>query len=120
MDGGVLCTSLLPGLGGCAGRPALAAHTTLIGSQVCYHYGNKADPEERDCPTAFSDIQDAQILSHFVRAYLPDLEPEPAIMERCMYTVRVWAAGPGPPTALEDRAGDRQASRCSSLTLFDP
>ncbi|XP_001504242.2 peroxisomal sarcosine oxidase [Equus quagga] len=54
--------------------------------KVCYHYGNKADPEERDCPTAFSDIQDVQILSHFVRAYLPDLEPEPAIMERCMYT----------------------------------
>ncbi|XP_058416201.1 peroxisomal sarcosine oxidase isoform X2 [Diceros bicornis minor] len=54
--------------------------------QVCYHHGNNADPEERDCPTAFSDIQDVQILSHFVRDHLPDLEPEPAIMERCMYT----------------------------------
>ncbi|KAF5916153.1 peroxisomal sarcosine oxidase isoform X1 [Diceros bicornis minor] len=54
--------------------------------KVCYHHGNNADPEERDCPTAFSDIQDVQILSHFVRDHLPDLEPEPAIMERCMYT----------------------------------
>ncbi|KAK2507526.1 hypothetical protein MC885_003216 [Smutsia gigantea] len=54
--------------------------------KVCYHHGNSADPEERDCPAAFSDIQDVQILRHFVRDHLPDLEPEPAIMERCMYT----------------------------------
>lgn len=46
------------------------------------------DPEERDCPTAFSDIQDVQILCRFVRDHLPDLRPEPNIMERCMYTVR--------------------------------
>ncbi|XP_047613815.1 peroxisomal sarcosine oxidase isoform X1 [Phacochoerus africanus] len=54
--------------------------------KVCYHHGNKADPEERDCPTAFADIQDVHILSRFVRDLLPDLEPEPAIMEHCMYT----------------------------------
>ncbi|XP_054545347.1 peroxisomal sarcosine oxidase isoform X2 [Talpa occidentalis] len=54
--------------------------------KVCYHHGNNADPEERDCPAAFSDIQDVQILSRFVRDHLPDLEPEPAVMERCMYT----------------------------------
>lgn len=54
--------------------------------QVCYHHGNNADPEERDCPSAFSDIQDVQILSCFVRDHLPDLQPEPAIMEHCMYT----------------------------------
>lgn len=72
--------------------PALTAHTALIGSQVCYHHGNNADPEERDCPAAFSDIPDVQILSRFVRDHLPDLEPEPAVTERCMYTVRGWAA----------------------------
>ncbi|XP_048221553.1 peroxisomal sarcosine oxidase [Perognathus longimembris pacificus] len=54
--------------------------------KVCYHYGNNVDPDKRDCPTAFSDIPDIQILRHFVRDYLPDLNPEPDIMERCMYT----------------------------------
>ncbi|XP_054429204.1 peroxisomal sarcosine oxidase [Pteronotus mesoamericanus] len=54
--------------------------------KVCYHHGNNADPEERDCPAAFSDVQDVQILSRFVRDHLPDLEPKPAIMEHCMYT----------------------------------
>ncbi|XP_048649818.1 peroxisomal sarcosine oxidase isoform X3 [Marmota marmota marmota] len=54
--------------------------------KVCYHHGNSVDPEERDCPTAFSDIQDVQILCRFVRDHLPDLRPEPDIMERCMYT----------------------------------
>lgn len=54
--------------------------------KVCYHHGNNADPEERDCPAAFSDIQDVQILSRFVSDHLPDLEPEPAVVERCMYT----------------------------------
>ncbi|DAA18962.1 TPA: peroxisomal sarcosine oxidase [Bos taurus] len=54
--------------------------------KVCYHHGNNADPEERDCPAAFSDIQDVHILSGFVRDHLPDLQPEPAVMEHCMYT----------------------------------
>ncbi|XP_028377449.1 peroxisomal sarcosine oxidase isoform X1 [Phyllostomus discolor] len=54
--------------------------------KVSYHHGNNADPEERDCPAAFSDAQDIQILSRFVRDHLPDLEPKPAIVERCMYT----------------------------------
>ncbi|KAM5306981.1 peroxisomal sarcosine oxidase [Glossophaga mutica] len=54
--------------------------------KVSYHHGNNADPEERDCPAAFSDVQDIQILSRFVREHLPDLEPKPAIVECCMYT----------------------------------
>ncbi|EGW14985.1 Peroxisomal sarcosine oxidase [Cricetulus griseus] len=54
--------------------------------KVCYHHGDSVDPEERDCPTTFSDIQDVQILRHFVRDHLPGLRPEPDIMERCMYT----------------------------------
>uniref|UniRef100_A0A8B9YC06 Peroxisomal sarcosine oxidase n=1 Tax=Bos mutus grunniens TaxID=30521 RepID=A0A8B9YC06_BOSMU len=53
--------------------------------KVCYHHGNNADPEER-CPAAFSDIRDVHILSGFVRDHLPDLQPEPAVMEHCMYT----------------------------------
>jgi len=54
---------------------------------VCYHHGDSVDPEERDCPKTFSDIQDVQILCHFVKDHLPGLRPEPDIMERCMYTV---------------------------------
>lgn len=77
---------------GKAGPPSQLAHPALVGSQVCYHHGNNADPEERDCPAAFSDIQDVQILSRFVRDHLPDLEPKPAVVERCMYTVRGRAA----------------------------
>ncbi|XP_042772372.1 peroxisomal sarcosine oxidase isoform X1 [Panthera leo] len=54
--------------------------------KVCYHHGNNVDPEERDCPEAFSDIQDVQILGRFVRDHLPDLEPTPALLEPCLYT----------------------------------
>ncbi|EFB26115.1 hypothetical protein PANDA_000095, partial [Ailuropoda melanoleuca] len=54
--------------------------------KVCYHHGNDADPEARDCPEACSDSQDVGILSRFVRDHLPDLEPQPAVVERCLYT----------------------------------
>ncbi|XP_063484781.1 peroxisomal sarcosine oxidase isoform X4 [Symphalangus syndactylus] len=54
--------------------------------KVSYHHGNHADPEEPDCPTAHTDIRDVQILSGFVRDHLPDLKPEPAVIESCMYT----------------------------------
>ncbi|OBS67379.1 hypothetical protein A6R68_04081 [Neotoma lepida] len=54
--------------------------------KICYHHGDSVDPEGRDCPTTFSDVQDVQILRHFVRDHLPGLRPEPDIMERCMYT----------------------------------
>ncbi|XP_072495920.1 peroxisomal sarcosine oxidase [Notamacropus eugenii] len=54
--------------------------------KVAYHHGNKADPDERDCPSASSEVTDVQILCSFVREYLPGLQPQPAIMERCMYT----------------------------------
>ncbi|GAB1296503.1 Peroxisomal sarcosine oxidase [Apodemus speciosus] len=54
--------------------------------KICYHHGDNVDPEERDHPKTFSDIQDVQILCHFVRDHLPGLRPEPDIMERCMYT----------------------------------
>ncbi|KAM5274283.1 peroxisomal sarcosine oxidase [Ctenodactylus gundi] len=54
--------------------------------KICYHYGTMVDPEERDCPMAFSGIQDVQILCRVVRKHFPGLTPEPDIMERCMYT----------------------------------
>lgn len=108
------------GLGVVCRKPGLPAQTALIGSQVCYHHGNNADPEERDCPAAFSDIQDVHILSGFVRDHLPDLQPEPAVMEHCMYTVSVWAAGPGPPAALGAGRWGRPALRSLGQTRPDP
>lgn len=54
--------------------------------KINYHHGESVDPEERDCPTNFSDIQGIQILRNFVRDHLPGLQPEPDIMECCMYT----------------------------------
>ncbi|XP_012596181.1 peroxisomal sarcosine oxidase [Microcebus murinus] len=54
--------------------------------KVCYHHGNRADPDERDCPEARSDSQDVQVLCRFVKNHLPGLKPEPAVMEHCMYT----------------------------------
>lgn len=117
---GAFCVQACPWAGRVWGRLALTAHTALIGSQVCYHHGNNADPEERDCPSAFSDIQDVQILSCFVRDHLPDLQPEPAIKEHCMYTVRVQAAGPGLSQPWRTREGDKRTLSCSGQTLFDP
>ncbi|XP_013358875.1 PREDICTED: peroxisomal sarcosine oxidase isoform X2 [Chinchilla lanigera] len=54
--------------------------------KICLHHGNNVDPEERDYPTTFPSVEDVQILRHFVKDHFPDLTPEPAIMERCMYT----------------------------------
>ncbi|XP_078536205.1 peroxisomal sarcosine oxidase [Lissotriton helveticus] len=55
--------------------------------KVCYHHGSKVDPDMRDRPLESPSLQDIQILSNFVSKYLPGLEPEPAIVERCMYTI---------------------------------
>ncbi|XP_036622963.1 peroxisomal sarcosine oxidase [Trichosurus vulpecula] len=54
--------------------------------KVSYHYGNQADPDERDCPSAPPEVADVQILSSFVRDCFPGLQPRPAIIEHCMYT----------------------------------
>uniref|UniRef100_A0A8C5W7E6 Peroxisomal sarcosine oxidase n=1 Tax=Leptobrachium leishanense TaxID=445787 RepID=A0A8C5W7E6_9ANUR len=55
--------------------------------KICLHNGNEAEPEERDDLAKEDKIKDISILSSFVSNYLPDLNPEPAIIERCMYTV---------------------------------
>ncbi|XP_067422010.1 peroxisomal sarcosine oxidase [Emydura macquarii macquarii] len=54
--------------------------------KVCYHSGTLADPEERDRPAEAAALPDIQILCDFVSEYLPGLVPEPAVVERCMYT----------------------------------
>uniref|UniRef100_A0A670K9N4 Peroxisomal sarcosine oxidase n=1 Tax=Podarcis muralis TaxID=64176 RepID=A0A670K9N4_PODMU len=52
--------------------------------KVCYHYGTPVDPDHPDQPG--SSAPDLRILQDFVSKYLPGLEPEPAVQERCMYT----------------------------------
>lgn len=84
---------------------------------MCYHHGDSVDPEERDCPKTFSDIQDVQILCHFVKDYLPGLRPEPDIMERCMYTVSRLKAVP--ICKMGGGGGDRQTYGWPGLTPFD-
>lgn len=53
-------------------------------TQVCNHIGTKTDPDHRDRDTAEWDVE---VLKRFVARVLPGLEPEPAVVETCMYTV---------------------------------
>ncbi|XP_019366858.1 PREDICTED: peroxisomal sarcosine oxidase [Gavialis gangeticus] len=55
--------------------------------KVCYHHGCPVDPDERDREPKGSALPDIQILRGFVGRYLPGLEPEPAVVESCMYTI---------------------------------
>ncbi|XP_071193411.1 peroxisomal sarcosine oxidase-like [Salvelinus alpinus] len=52
--------------------------------KICYHMGSETEPDERDRQT---DRTDVNLLSQFVSRYLPGLEPEPAVVESCLYTV---------------------------------
>ncbi|KAL2095354.1 hypothetical protein ACEWY4_010073 [Coilia grayii] len=52
--------------------------------KICYHMGSDTEPDRRDRQ---KDQTDIRILSRFVSLYLPGLEPEPALVESCMYTV---------------------------------
>lgn len=65
-------------------RPPL----TSCPPQVCYHHGSPADPEERDRVPLGAPHPDIALLSSFISSYLPGLEPRPAVVETCLYTVR--------------------------------
>ncbi|XP_041653744.1 peroxisomal sarcosine oxidase isoform X1 [Cheilinus undulatus] len=52
--------------------------------KICYHMGSEADPDNRDQQTDRSDID---ILQHYVARCLPGLEPKPAVVESCLYTL---------------------------------
>ncbi|XP_029986073.1 peroxisomal sarcosine oxidase [Sphaeramia orbicularis] len=52
--------------------------------KICYHMGSTTDPEQRDKQTDRSDIH---ILQRYVARCLPGLDPEPAVVESCMYTL---------------------------------
>lgn len=56
--------------------------------QVCYHHGSPVDPEDRDRAPPGAPHPDVALLSSFISSYLPGLEPQPAVLETCMYTVR--------------------------------
>ncbi|NXX62394.1 SOX oxidase, partial [Scopus umbretta] len=64
------------------------APLTSCPPQVCYHHGSPADPEERDRAPPGAPHPDIALLSSFVSSYLPGLEPWPAVVETCLYTVR--------------------------------
>ncbi|XP_044210838.1 peroxisomal sarcosine oxidase [Thunnus albacares] len=52
--------------------------------KICYHMGSETDPDQRDKQTDRSDID---ILQRYVARCLPALDPEPAVVESCMYTL---------------------------------
>ncbi|XP_078278934.1 peroxisomal sarcosine oxidase [Rhinoraja longicauda] len=53
--------------------------------KVCYHSGSLADPEERDI-TFQQPSQDVKLLRDFLSREFPGLDPNPAVVETCMYT----------------------------------
>ncbi|XP_075627983.1 peroxisomal sarcosine oxidase isoform X1 [Balearica regulorum gibbericeps] len=68
---------------GVYGLPALE-YPGLV--KVCYHHGSPADPEERDRVPPGAPHPTITLLSSFISSYLPGLEPQPAVVETCLYT----------------------------------
>ncbi|XP_009950452.1 PREDICTED: peroxisomal sarcosine oxidase, partial [Leptosomus discolor] len=68
---------------GIYGLPALE-YPGLV--KVCYHHGSPTDPEERDRVPPGSPRPNIALLSSFISSYLPGLEPQPAVVETCLYT----------------------------------
>ncbi|NWU59786.1 SOX oxidase, partial [Dromas ardeola] len=68
---------------GVYGLPALE-YPGLV--KVCYHHGSPVDPEERDRVPPGTPRPDVALLSSFISSYLPGLEPQPAVVETCLYT----------------------------------
>ncbi|NWW80323.1 SOX oxidase, partial [Climacteris rufus] len=54
--------------------------------KVCHHHGSPIDPEKRDQVSSSAPHPDIALLSSFISSYLPGLEPQPAVMETCLYT----------------------------------
>ncbi|XP_029964394.1 peroxisomal sarcosine oxidase isoform X2 [Salarias fasciatus] len=59
--------------------------------KVCLHIGKKTDPDQRDQQ---SDRSDIALLKRYISRCLPGLEPEPAVVESCLYTVTASSSGP--------------------------
>lgn len=51
--------------------------------KICLHAGSPADPDHRDLQT---DRWDVDTLKTYVSRCVPGLDPEPAIVESCLYT----------------------------------
>ncbi|NXS68170.1 SOX oxidase, partial [Pandion haliaetus] len=68
---------------GIYGLPALE-YPGLV--KVCHHHGSPTDPEERDRVPPGAPRPDIALLSSFISSYLPGLEPQPAVVETCLYT----------------------------------
>ncbi|NWV13914.1 SOX oxidase, partial [Ptilonorhynchus violaceus] len=54
--------------------------------KVCHHHGSPTDPEKRDQASSGGPRPDIALLSSFISSYLPRLEPQPAVVETCLYT----------------------------------
>ncbi|XP_010190181.1 PREDICTED: peroxisomal sarcosine oxidase [Mesitornis unicolor] len=54
--------------------------------KVCYHHGSPIDPDERDRDPPGVSHPNIALLSSFISSYLPGLDPQPAVVETCIYT----------------------------------
>ncbi|NXW44035.1 SOX oxidase, partial [Nyctiprogne leucopyga] len=65
------------------GLPALE-YPGLV--KVAYHHGSPTDPDERDLRSPGATHPNITLLSSFIKSHLPMLEPQPAVVETCLYT----------------------------------
>ena len=56
----------------------------IIFPQICLHDGIKIDPDARD---GVSTEEIKQFLKTFIKDHFPDVEPEVAVEESCIYTL---------------------------------
>ena len=54
---------------------------------MCLHTGASCDPDLRDQVDTKEEARDVACLKEYVANVFPGLIPEPAIKERCIYTV---------------------------------
>lgn len=52
--------------------------------KICAHHGTPCDPDNRDLDDSFPFLEEVR---NFVRDRFPNLHPQPAVKEACMYTV---------------------------------
>ncbi|KAF0300927.1 Peroxisomal sarcosine oxidase [Amphibalanus amphitrite] len=73
-------------IGSCTAYQLLKAghRRVLLIDQLCYHVGVPCDPDRRDTVRMDGVLQTTK---EYVARTFPGLEPEPAIVETCMYTV---------------------------------
>ncbi|XP_067165944.1 peroxisomal sarcosine oxidase isoform X2 [Apteryx mantelli] len=90
--------------------------------KVCYHHGSPVDPDQRDRPAPGDRRPDVALLRRFVGCCLPGLEPEPALLETCLYTATAssWRRWWGSCCASSAWARSRPTAQRPSASAASP